>query len=446
MILSDKKLAQRTAAPPMGWNSYDSYGCSASERTLLPNLEMMAQRLKPFGYEYFVVDNGWFAEYELEPGQMYPRVKHAMDTRLDEYGRYIPSACYFPNGLQSIIDRTHELGLKFGIHFMRGISRKAVELNTPIKGTSYRARDIANTSDTCKWCHYNYGVDTKKPGAQEFYQSVVDQFAEWGVDFIKADDITGYPHEIEALLLAIERCGRPMLLSLSPGGQTVIENMDVYQGANLVRTTRDVWDNRHDLEQAFVAWEKYDSVRVSGFWLDLDMIPFGHLQLWNPRSNRSAEADDGNEELSGKGFERMSGLTRDQKYTFITIRALATSPLFMGGDLPTSDEFSFELITNRDMIDCNQNGIMGSLIYRENGIDIWMTPHKDLNGAGWLGIFNRMEKRKELRLPITRLGLTERHRDGTGLTDIWNDVPFAIKDGILEVTLPADGVLFLRYE
>lgn len=443
--MAETKPIRRMAAPPMGWNSYDSYGCAASERTLLPNLEIMAQRLKPHGYEYFVVDNGWFAEYELEEGRAYPRMKHAGDTHVDDCGRYIPSRCYFPNGLRPLIDRTHALGLKFGIHLMRGISRKAVELNTPILGTPYRARDIANTADTCPWCHYNYGVDMEKPGAQAFYQSVVDLFAEWEVDFIKADDITGHPREIEALAQAIERCGRPIVLSLSPGGQTAPERMDAYRRADMLRITRDIWDNRADLDRAFEAWEKYSGVRIPGFWFDLDMIPFGRLQLWNPRDDRAADADDGNEELSGKGFERMSGLTREQKYTFITMRALAASPLFIGGDLLSSDEFSFELITNREMIACNRNGVMGALIYRNGGIDVWKTKRRD-GGAGWIGIFNRTPESRTVRLPIEHLGLPACHSQGGGLSNIWHHPRYAIRDGLLESTLPADGVLFLKYE
>ena len=68
---------------------------------------------------------------------------------------------------------------------MRGIPREAVKKNLPVKGTKFFARDIADTNDTCNWSSLNYGVDMDKPGAQEYYNSVVELVASWGVDFIK---------------------------------------------------------------------------------------------------------------------------------------------------------------------------------------------------------------------------------------------------------------------
>ncbi|ULL16585.1 glycoside hydrolase family 27 protein [Paenibacillus sp. H1-7] len=411
-----------TLKPPLGWNSFDSYGCAASETVLLANAEAMAKRLKPSGYEYFVVDNGWFAEYELETGSYYPKVRHADDVHIDEYGRYQPSKVYFPNGLQPLIDRVHELGLKFGIHLMRGIPRKAVERNVAIYGTNVHAADIANIDDTCSWCHYNYGVDMSKPGAQSFYDSLIHMLAAWGVDFIKADDITGHPQEIKALVNAIASSGRDIVLSLSPGGQTSPVHMNVYQQANMLRTTKDIWDNRSDLDKAFNAWHAYNDYRKEGFWLDLDMIPFGHLQLWKPRRPGEQAETSPEKELSGKGFERMDGLSIHQKYTFITIRALAASPLFMGGDLLSSDEFSYELITNRGMLACNQNGVMGARVYAEDGVEVWAVSHRISPDDGWIGIFNRHQEKKSVRFTLDKLSLKQ-GRDYT-LDNIWNTPDF----------------------
>jgi hypothetical protein len=148
--------ADLAPTPPMGWNSFDSYGVYLHEKAALANVEAMAEKLRPSGYEYFVVDNGWFGEYELVPGTIYPAEKHAHDVNLNEYGYFLPSKVYFPHGLRPIADRCHELGLKFGVHLMRGIPRKAVELNMPIQGTDYTARDVAITDPelNCRWCQY----------------------------------------------------------------------------------------------------------------------------------------------------------------------------------------------------------------------------------------------------------------------------------------------------
>jgi hypothetical protein len=446
-----KTLHQLTPTPPMGWNSFDCYGSAARAEDLLANLDVMIERLKPVGYEYFVLDNGWFAEYDYEPGEKYPTAKHSDVVRINEYGLYQPSVQMFPDGLQPIIDKTHAAGLKFGIHIMRGISRTAVVQNTPIKGTTHRAADIADTSDICRWCHYNYGVNMDKPGAQEFYDSWVQQLADWGVDFIKADDITGFPREIEAVVKAIEKCGRDIVLSLSPGGQTVRERMDAYLLTNMLRTTKDIWDNRADLNKAFDKWQEFNDIRQDGFWLDMDMIPFGQLMMWSPQRAHQVEDGGKQELLSGKGFRRMSGLNDHQKYTFITMRALAASPLFMGGDLPTTDEFSFQLITNPDMIACNQNGVMGYLRHRDGGVEVWEAPRKGTaaGGAGWIGVFNRGSEPVKVRLTKVQLGLVSDAR--YAIRDIWGNCPVAEAaeasgGGAYEFAIAGDGVKFLAYE
>jgi len=215
-------LAQKTnilvRIPPMGWNSFDSYGVYLYEKAAMDNLEAFAEKLKPYGYEYFVIDAGWFGEFKLRPGTIYPAEKHAKKLHFNKYGLLQPSETYFPNGLKPIIDHCHELGLKFGLHLMRGIPRAAVISNTPVEGTKYFAKDIADTTSICNWNPQNYGVDMSKPGAQEFYNSLINQMADWGVDFIKYDDLVPYPKEIEGIANAIEQCGKPMVLSLSPGG------------------------------------------------------------------------------------------------------------------------------------------------------------------------------------------------------------------------------------
>ena len=114
---------------PMGWNSFDSYGVYLHEKAAFDNLETMAKRFKSFGYEYFVIDNGWFGEYRLQPNTLYSTERHASDININEYGLLQPSLCYFPNGFEKLIKRCHELGLKFGLHLMRGIPRKAEKTN-----------------------------------------------------------------------------------------------------------------------------------------------------------------------------------------------------------------------------------------------------------------------------------------------------------------------------
>jgi hypothetical protein len=433
--------------PPMGWNSFDSYGVYLSEASAMANLEAMAVKLKPHGYEYFVIDNGWFGEYRLVPGTRYAAEKHASDVRLDEFGRFLPSQTYFPNGFGPLVRRARELGLKFGVHLMRGIPRKAVAQNLPIKGTAHRAAEIANTNpkDNCTWCTYNYGVDMSKPGAQAWYDSLIQHIADYGVDFIKYDDIVPYPAEVEAVAKAIAKTGKPIVLSLSPGGKVDPNALESFRTANMLRVTPDIWDEEKGLNECFEAWRKWGGKERPGFWIDMDMIPFGQLALMNPPTVKGPAGLD--IALAGKGTTRWAGLSRDQMLTFITMRALAASPLMVGGDLPTLDAFSHRLLIDPDMIACNRNGVMGRLVHEAGGIEIWLTPQRGTDGKrGWIGVFNRGWSAAPLTLTPALLGLGE--AKPSVVRDIWNASrtwrPKVLPE--LPVSIAAGGVLFLRFD
>lgn len=438
-------LAQR---PPMGWNSFDSYGVYLHEEASLANVDAMAEKLQPHGYEYFVVDNGWFGEYTLFPGTKIAREKHASDVRINAYGLLQPSTCYFPNGLEPIIQRCHEKGLKFGVHLMRGIPRKAVAENTPIQGTQYRARDIADTSSVCSWCEYNYGVDMDKPGAQAFYNSLVNQLAGWGIDFIKADDIVPFPKEVEAMAEAIAQCGRPIVLSLSPGGDVDPAHIDAFRRANMLRVTPDIWDEQKGIDQCFDAWRKWQGKERPGFWIDMDMIPFGQLCLMSPPEYASSkghggpDAKEGLVALAGKGTTRQCLFTKAQMETFITMRAVSASPLMVGGDLPTMDAVSLGYLTHPEMLACNQNGVMGALLREHAPFEVWGAAERGRAGHGWIGVFNRSETDATFQTSAENLGL---EASVTRVKDVWNQCERGVgKDGEV-VQVPAYGALFLRY-
>jgi hypothetical protein len=430
----------------MGWNSFDSHGVYLHEDAARANLEAMAQKLKPHGYEYFVMDNGWFGEYQLVPGTRYPAEKHASRLNLNEHGYYQPSKVYFPNGLAPLIKRCHELGLKFGVHLMRGIPRQAVEQNLSIEGTPCRARDIADTRPgrECGWCPYKSAVDMTKPGAQAWYDGLIRHLAEQGVDFIKYDDIVPWPDEVEAVVEAIRKLDRPIVLSLSPGGKVDPTAIETFRKANALRVTADVWDEQPAIDRCFEAWRKWSGHSRPGFWIDMDMIPFGELQIMTPPASGAIARDAASVALSGRGSRRWCRLSHAQMTTFITLRALSASPLIMGGDLVSLDAFSLKLITDADVIACNQNGIMGHLVHEAGGIEVWFAPQKDNPARGWLGVFNRTPRNRDIALTPQLFGLG---RDAK-VTDIWNGhstLPVRTANPGT-VTIPSHGALFLRLQ
>jgi alpha-galactosidase len=439
-------LSSRNASlaptPPLGYNSYDSYGNRLNEEDAHALIKVMAAKYKSLGYEYFVIDAGWYENVEFYEGTKYPQ--KVLGISLDKYGLYEPSKMYFPGGIKALADYAHKNGIKLGVWIIRGIPKSAVEKNLPIKGTKYTARDIADTNSLCSWYHQNYGIDMSKPGAQEYYNSLIDKLAAWGIDFVKVDDMVPNPKEIVAVAKAIENAGHKMLYSLSPGDVHSVANLPYYRRANLMRITADVWDNQSSIDAGFASWEKYSGTEGDGFWPDLDMIPFGRLKVGIPES---VQAD-----LKEDQRSRNCRFTKDQMLTFITQRALAASPLIIGGDLLTMDDYAYSLLSNQDMLACNQNGVMGVNIYRTNQIDIWFTANQRDPKKGWIGIFNRSRTDKELVLSKRDLGLTEYH-NSRDLVE--NNRPFKLRDIwgkselILEAdhpfSIPADGVVFLEF-
>lgn len=420
--------AAEAPTPPMGWNSFDSYGVYLHENAALANIDAMAEKLKPHGYDFFVVDNGWFGEYELQQGTIFPAEKHASDLHLNEYGYFLPSKCYFPNGFESLEERCRMHGLKFGVHLMRGIPRKAYELNLPIKGTNYTARDVAITDPklNCKWCTYCYGVNMDHPGGQAWYDGLIQHISDLGIDFIKYDDIVPYPREIEGVARAIRKTGKPIVLSLSPGGKVDPNAIESFRMANMLRVTHDIWDEQKDIDACFDAWRKWQGCEQPGFWIDMDMIPFGQLQLMSPPSKDQSKTlmDKGDIALAGKGVHRWCQLTQAQKQTFIALRALAASPLMVGGDLATIDEHSLSLVTNSQMLACNQNGVMGKCLFQRDGVEVWQALKKGQSDTGWVGIFNRSDKVQGLTITPEMLGID---LDLTlQVQDVWNDRTFLL--------------------
>ncbi len=430
---------RKTTAPFLGWNSYDCYGSHINEKLTNENLDAFIQKLKPSGYEYFVLDAGWFRHYDLKPGEIWPVKGSKGHLNFDEYGRLIPSEVLFPNGFHEIIEKAHKNGIKFGLHLMRGIPREVVKRNLPIKGTKYFARDIANVNDTCVWSGQNYGIDMDKPGAQEYYNSVVELLAGWGVDFIKYDDIVHKPKEINAVADAIEKSGKKIRLSISPGDDINPEYYATYQRADMIRISRDIWDLREDIQISFDQWDHMLPYADKGFWLDMDMIPFGHIRVNYPATKNNLTA--------GRGYERMDYFSDAQKKSFMTQRAMAASPLFMGGALTTSPNTVFELITDPGMLHCNQNGVTGKLITRvknySSKVDIWKTPHKTIANEGWIGVFNRNPYMDIIKFDKKELGLNPVLN--YSFYDIWGKK--IIDDAASFIfEIPADDVVFIHYK
>jgi len=359
--------------PPLGWNSWDCFGTTVTEQQIKEQADAMAKYLLPSGYKYLTVDIQWYE----------PEAKgHAYDPKavltMDEYGRLTPGLKKFPSaadgkGFKPLADYVHSKGLKFGIHIMRGIPRQAVEKNTPVLGTAVKSQDIALTNSRCAWNPDMYGVDATKPEGQAYYNSIVQMYADWGVDFIKCDDISRpYDNvqkaEIEALRNAIDKTGRPIILSLSPGATPVTAAEHVMNHANMWRITDDFWDRWGLLLAMFERLDTWTPYRGPGHFPDADMLPIGIVE-----------------------FQRPTNFTKNEQYTLMSMWAIGRSPLIFGGDMTKLDDFTKEMLTNPEMLKVNQQSINNRQVSRDKNLIVW-TADVPNSKDKYVALFNAQSK------------------------------------------------------
>ncbi|MEO8372390.1 MAG: glycoside hydrolase family 27 protein [Candidatus Solibacter sp.] len=399
-------FAQQVLAPtpPMGWNSWDSFGTGVTEDEVKANADYMSGKLAKHGWQYIVVDIQWSEANPKTHG-------YRPDTQLvmDANGRLIPAPNRFPSaaegkGFKPLADYVHSKGLKFGFHIMRGIPRRAVDQDLPVLGTQVKASAIANKASICRWNSDMYGVDVSKPGGQEYYDSIVKLYASWGADFIKADDMFGFgaggdhSTEIEALSKAIKKSGRPIVLSLSPGTRGTEKGEFIAQHAQMWRISDDFWDRWIDLKRQFPNFAKWQPFVKPGNWPDGDMLPLGHIGI---RAER--------------GDPRMSLLTKDEQRTLMTLWSVARSPLMFGGHLPDNDAFTLELITNDEVLAVNQKANTAKELFTRGDQVAWVAtlPGSD---AKYLAVFNTGDTAEEaIKVSWAELGL----KGPCSVRDLW---------------------------
>jgi len=421
----DAKQSDLAATPPMGWNSWDSYGTTVREEHVRANADAMARDLAQYGWQYIVVDIQWY-----EPNARGHNYKPGAALSMDEYGRLMPAVNRFQSaadgaGFKPLADYVHSKGLKFGIHIMRGIPRNAVEKNLPIKGTPYHAADIADKENACRWNPDMWGVDVTKPGAQAYYDSIAELYASWGVDFIKADDMGSHlyqPAEIKMLSAAIRKTGRPMVLSISPGPAPVSEVEFFQKYAHMWRISDDFWDDWRLLRRQFdFARDWAPFIAKNGTWPDADMLPLGKLRVTDK---------------AGKGSP--TKFTRDEQYTLMNLWAMFRSPLIFGGDLPSNDAFTTSLLTNPEVIAVNQASSNNREALARGNFVVWTA---DAPGSTdkYVAIFNLGEVAKTFSEGWRKVGV---EADRVSARDLWQRKDLGIF-GRIEVRLaPHASVLY----
>ncbi len=418
---------------PMGWNSYDYYDTTVNEAQVKANADFMAAHLKEAGWEYIVVDIEWYAKDSGTMRDQYQYIPFG-DEAIDAYGRLLPAENKFPSaaggkGFAPLAEYIHHLGLKFGIHIMRGIPRIAAHKHLPVLGTDVTANQIADPSSICGWNPDMYGVRKDAAGAQEYYDSIINLYAQWGVDYIKCDDICNtnlYPHnpysaahEVEMLHRAIEKCGRDIVLSLSPGPALIEKAWHYEKYANLWRITDDFWDKWELLRNMFDRCELWQNHVAQGCYPDCDMLPLGRL---------------------GKGFGREweTNFTKDEQRTMMTLWCVFGSPLMIGAELTKLDAWTIELLTRKEILKLVSNDYAGRQFEKNEAYAVWSCLN-DKTGEKYLALFNFQETDKVLICCLNEVEqFAGQAGDVCGATELWSGERLVF-EGVLADTVPAHG-------
>ena len=364
--------------PPMGWNSWDCYGAAVTEDTVRKNAEYMARNLKEYGWEYIVVDIQW--AYAFAVGHAY---EPFADLAMDEYGRLLPAPERFPSaaggkGFRPLADYVHSLGLKFGIHIMRGMPRMAAHRRLPIEGSDYRCNTAADPHSICMWNPDMYGLRCELPEAKAYYDSIFRLYASWGVDFVKCDDIAReYPRcrrEIELISEACRNCGREIVLSLSPGPAPLEQAEHLKKYANMWRITDDFWDDWRLLKAMFERAEKWCVHAAPGHWPDADMLPVGAL--------RQCDSPDG-----------WTRFTEAEQRTMMSLWCMMRSPLMIGGEMTKNDAFTLDLLTKGDLLEIERETWCAHPLRTTEEESVWIAPRKDGKGL-YIALFNLSDKKR----------------------------------------------------
>ncbi len=413
--------------PPMGWNSWDCFGTTITEEQTKAQADVMAEKLKSHGWQYIVVDIQWYQP--TATGHDY--VKDAKLT-MDEFSRLVPAPEKFPSaaggrGFKDLADYVHSKGIKFGIHMMRGIPRQAVRQNTAIKGASLHASDIADTNSICRWNTDMYGVDMKKPGAQDYYDSLMELVASWDVDFIKVDDLSRPYHqaEIEAIRKAIDKTGRPIVFSTSPGETPLAAGANIMQNANMWRISDDFWDNWRLLLAQFKRLNDWTPHRVTGAWPDADMLPLGIVR-----------------------FTEKTHFTREEQVTMLSLWSIARSPLILGCDLTKLDGPTLALITNDEVLAINQHSKNNRQLFRtDDGIVAWIAEAPS-GSEKYIAVFNVRSISPDAA-PATA-SVTVKFADAglpdvVSVRDLWGKRDLGVSQTDFSTEVPAHGARLFRF-
>jgi alpha-galactosidase len=401
--------------PPLGWSSWSFLRQHPTAAAIEAQATAMkTSGLEAAGYRYINLDDFWMA-------------CGSNGQQVDGYGRWIPDPVTFPAGIAAVASAVHADGLKFGLYVTPGIPATAVRRNTPIQGTNRTADQIADPSvaEANYDCGHMDGINYAAPGAQQFINSWADEFAAWGVDYVKLDGVGTWDiPDIRAWSQALRQAGRPMILELSSN----LARADAAQWSALA----DGWRTGPDIE--CYACEPSDSSYPLTDWANV-AARFNTVAAWQPDGGPHGWNDEDSLEI-GNGAS--DGLTMPERQTMLALWSLAGAPLIIGADLTHLDPADRALLENRAVLAVDQDRTAADRVLVDGSEQVFAK--FDPNGTWFIGIFNTgTASRQTFRVRLSQFGIDRPVR----VTDLWTGRPAGTVSGSYTTTVAPGGVTLI---
>jgi chitodextrinase len=413
-VLADK--------PYMGWSSWSlestnfpGYGGEnwLTESNVLKQADVVASKLKPHGYNYVNVDAGW----NVDNGT----------NKFDAYGRPIADVKKFPDGMKYVGDQLHKKGLKFGLYLAVGLYIDAYnDGKTPIYGApGCTTKDIVypDLRKTSGWDNVSYQMNWSSPCSQKYIDSVANELASWGVDFLKVDGVgpgsvqgdaahNNIP-DVQAWHKALQATGRPIQLTLS--WSLSHPQVDTWkQNSNGWRVDTDV----ECYCDTLVTWNN----SVKERWNDVvQWIPDAGPGHWN------------NLDSLDVGVGAMDGLTDTERQSYATFWAIESAPLYTGDDLTKLDTYGLSLLTNDDVIAVDQAGNPAKPVSQDTDQQVWYSRNAD--GSYTVALFNLGSGYSDVTADFSDLGIS----GNASVRDLWSHKNLGSASGSLTENLAPHG-------
>ena len=318
----------------------------------------------------------------------------------------------------------HNLGLKFGTYLNPGIPVAAVNQNTPIEGTGYHARDIADTSrHEVDYLGFGgnsmYYIDYSKPGAQAYLNSWANQLASWGVDFVKLDAVGSWDmSDISAWSQALRQTNRPIVLDIS-------NSFDRNQ-INFWRQYSNAWRIDTDVQC-------YSSCSGVISWASLSNR-FRDAPAWAPLAGPGGWNDLDSLNISSTA----DGISNDERQTYMTLWAIEASPLYAGDDLTRMDSYGLSLLTNDEVIAVDQRGNAAIPVSQSSNQQVWYANNGD--GSYTVALFNLGSSTATVTANWSSLGFS----GAASVRDLWSHSDLGTFNNSFSATLNGHASRLLK--